>query len=244
MAHTAPKPHGQRSKGGLEGKRFLHIHGLNRVAPLGASKVVFYRRLSPCKPREPAERRVDHPPLTRAISTRRTCKIDTSPSPQEACWLLFSTCTILRIRHVGLVGRAGALAPRGSRELDTWRTWTASFSLGGRLTWRTSSTSNFAGNLQGNAIEASAFIVNLRACIHFLVQARSLMCGTLSAPPSACALRARWTPTRPPRTPSTTREHITTTAMLSCCSAQVQRNGSRGIRIPGRPAVSLGRPAG
>ena len=33
MAHTAPKPHGQRSKGGLEGKRFLHIHGLNRVAP-------------------------------------------------------------------------------------------------------------------------------------------------------------------------------------------------------------------
>ena len=34
MAHTAPKPHGQRSKGGLEGKRFLHIHGLNRVAPL------------------------------------------------------------------------------------------------------------------------------------------------------------------------------------------------------------------
>ena len=200
--------------------------------------------LSPFKPREPAERRVDHPPPTRAISTRRTCKIDTGPSPQEACWLLFSTCTILRIRHVGLVGRAGALAPRGSRELDTWRTWTASFSLGGRLTWRTSSTSNFAGNLQGNAIEASAFIVNLRACIHFLVQARSLMCGTLSAPPSACALRARWTPTRPPRTPSTTREHITTTAMLSCCSAQVQRNGSRGIRIPGRPAVSLGRPAG
>ena len=123
--------------------------------------------LSPFKPREPAERRVDHPPPTRAISTRRTCKIDTSPSPEEACWLLFSTCTILRIRHVGLVGRAGALAPRGSRELDTWRTWTASFSLGGRLTWRTSSTSNFAGNLQGNAIEASAFIINLRACIHF-----------------------------------------------------------------------------
>ena len=101
--------------------------------------------LSPFKPREPAERRVDHPPPTR-----------------------------------GLVGRAGALAPRGSRELDTWRTWAASFSLGGRLTWRTSSTSNFAGNLQGNAIEASAFIVNLRACIHFLVQARSLVCGTLS----------------------------------------------------------------
>ena len=113
--------------------------------------------LSPFKPREPAERRVDYPPPTRAISTRRTCKIDTSPSPEEACWLLFSTCTILRIRHVGLVGRAGALAPRGSRELDTWRTWTASFSLGGRLTWRTSSTSNFAGYLQGNAIEASAF---------------------------------------------------------------------------------------
>ena len=155
--------------------------------------------LSPFKPREPAERRVDHPPPTR-----------------------------------GLVGRAGALAPRGSRELDTWRTWTASFSLGGRLTWRTSSTSNFAGNLQGNAIEASAFIVNLRACIHFLVQARSLMCGTLSAPPSACALRARWTPTRPPRTPSTTREHVTTTAMLRCCSAQsTQRQEHRGIRNRG-----------
>ena len=56
--------------------------------------------LSPFKPREPAERRVDHPPPTRAISTRRTCKIDTSPSPEEPCWLLFSTCTILLIRHV------------------------------------------------------------------------------------------------------------------------------------------------
>eukprot|EP00964_Phaeocystis_antarctica_P072824 scaffold44615_cov70-Phaeocystis_antarctica.AAC.1 len=60
----------------------------------------------------------------------------------------------------------------------------------------------------------------------FLVQARSLMCGTLSAPPSACAHRARWTPTRPPRTPSTTREHVTTTTISRCCSAQVQRNGS------------------
>ena len=58
--------------------------------------------LSPFKPREPAERRVGHPSTTRAISTRRTCKIDTSPSPQEACWLLFSTCTILRIRLRGL----------------------------------------------------------------------------------------------------------------------------------------------
>ena len=33
MAHTAPKPHSQRSKGCLKGKGLLHICGLNRVVP-------------------------------------------------------------------------------------------------------------------------------------------------------------------------------------------------------------------
>ena len=45
MAHTAPKPHGQRSKGGLKGKGFLHICGLNRVVPS-----LYYKELGSCPP--------------------------------------------------------------------------------------------------------------------------------------------------------------------------------------------------
>ena len=78
--------------------------------------------LSPFKPREPAQRRVDHPPPTRAISTRRTCAIDTSLSTEVPCWLLFSTCTILLIRHVVHPPRSAA-QPRGHVSLLTSLTW-------------------------------------------------------------------------------------------------------------------------
>eukprot|EP00964_Phaeocystis_antarctica_P128401 scaffold92181_cov56-Phaeocystis_antarctica.AAC.1 len=186
--------------------------------------IVFYPRLSHVS--QPSDASTSTPDTSHKHA-RRTCKIDTSPSPEEACWLLFSTCTILRIRHAWASwgGRAHLLhealvnSTRGARGPPLFPS--EGGSRGARRPRR-----NFAANLQGIAIEASAPInVRLHSCFWFKDQARSLMCGTLSAPPSACAHRARWTPTRPPRTPSTTRAHVTTTAMLRCCSAQVQRNG-------------------
>ena len=80
MAHTAPKPHGQRSKGrGLKGKGFLHICGLNRVVPRSC--------------------------MCRRCGFESVCQTIDLVSRQQLCQLTPSTCTSPAPRRPGARGR-------------------------------------------------------------------------------------------------------------------------------------------
>ena len=96
-------------------------------------------------------------------------------------------------------------------------TWSTSYSFGGKLTWRTWSTSKFR-RLTCKELQLKRAPHNklARACVHSCFWfKRDVWKPVRSAFVQHVPIdRARWTPTRPPRTPSTTREHVTTTAML------------------------------